>query len=105
MEEKQSLKYYRSWKRKVVESCREDRALKAMQGNVLLTKGRTGRSEEERKCEVCREKEDLEHVLKRYVRFSSLRERHNIKEEMEMAEIIFGGREVLLAEIFEEWLA
>ena len=55
-----------------MESCREDRALKAMQGNVLLTKGRTGRSEEERKCEVCREKEDLEHkcVEEICIRFS-----------------------------------
>lgn len=62
---------------------RKDGAVKAIQGNVLLARSRTGRSEEERKSEVCNEKENLKHILKKCVKFGNIRERYEIEDEME----------------------
>ena len=108
MEDKSSLKHYRKWKKvmgrgRMWMSCRQHRSIKAMQGNTLLTKGRIGATEEDKKCDVCNVKEDLEHIVKDCIKFEDIRKKYKIEERMRIENILFEGDESFLIEIHNRW--
>ena len=95
MERKESLKYYRRWKKRMgvgggVRSGRRERIVRQFQANTLLTRSKLGRTEEERKCGVCGVLEDLGHVVRECRMFERLRERYGISKEKDSIDIIFG---------------
>ena len=57
----------------------------------LVTRSKTGKTEE-RKCKTCGVVEDMEHVLRWCSRYNDIREKFEMKDNIEIGELLFSGR-------------
>ena len=93
MNNKSTLKMYRThrchitavrmWKNNTAESI-----IRNHQAGTPLTKHKTGKTEEEKRCDCGAETETHEHLLLRCERFSELREKYGVTTETKMEDIL-----------------
>ena len=76
--EKIKIKEDRAWT-----NTREETILRLYHSGSILTNSKVGRTEQEKKCSICDEIEDLEHLLLFCKKFDTIRKNANLGREMQ----------------------
>lgn len=103
MEKKGTLRYYRKWKKKmgkgrIWKSTKGDRILKLYQSGSVLTRTKTGRTEEDKKCKICDKMDDIEHMIGECKIYEEVRQRHKLVD-INIEKVLFEDGEKYLEEI------